>query len=368
MKNSLRRIFALLMAVMMIAALGMSAAAEGEEGEETPTVVTTKEYEVTNFKTLTKEDKAFAPDTEFKFTIAPLDGAPAGVAFVAAADNQSVADGVLTIDVNPDTTDIDTDTEEAENSISYNAKFVINLMNGEEKIFTDPGVYSYTITELENTDNGITNDTATTRKLDVYIGTLDDGTLTIEGAMIFKGEDKLLGFVNDYDTAELKVTKTVTGNLGDRDKQFAFTITINGDEGENYYIEKYASAEATDPSATFTAENGIALTGITLADGEYFVVYGLSEGDSYTVIEDSDDAEGYTTTVVAETKDNEARTGSGTIDVAAEVVDESVAFTNDKSANVPTGIAMTVLPFVAMIALAAIVAILFFQKRERREA
>ena len=94
MKNSLRRIFALLMAVMMIAALGMSAfAVVPGTGENQDDDISTVEFT----KTLTKEVNAYAPNTTYTFTIASgakvdagegkdaiYAGNLAGVAFVAA--------------------------------------------------------------------------------------------------------------------------------------------------------------------------------------------------------------------------------------------------------------------------------------------
>ncbi len=94
MKNSLRRIFALALVVMMIAALGMSAAAADDT---TITGGTDAVYTINNFKVLTKEGKAYAPVADFVFSIAPASDEPtAGVKFVGAnADGNLVIGNLL---------------------------------------------------------------------------------------------------------------------------------------------------------------------------------------------------------------------------------------------------------------------------------
>lgn len=389
MKNSLRRIFALLMAVMMIAALGMSAFA-ADEGDQTAPA--TFKLPITAFKTLNKDANAYAPATTYTFTATPI---------TAAADaNGTVGNpyagpaGAISIDAitsTPATTDIAAVGADGVISVTHNGEITITQVAG----FDKAGIYRYIVEETPGDYEGITYDN-TDRYLDVYIQTGDDGSLSIAGAVLYETDDVLSsdgktytdpdegetakgGFTNTYATADLTLTKLVDGNLGDRTKDFTFTVTIKGAEGEQFYVTTTRTDGYDAPivleektvgegdTAVTTYEKSVT---ITLKHNESVTIYGLSENDTYTIVEGSYATDGYTATVegagTVSTADDGTTTASGTISATPD--DVNVTFTNTKDANVPTGIAMTVLPFVAMIALAAIVAVLFFQKRERREA
>lgn len=117
--------------------------------------------------------------------------------------------------------------------------------------FSEPGVYRYKITENATSEKGITNDPETTRYLDVYVESAEDGTLSIKGYVFHtlnavqpkgskneKGEyvsgnpeGKNKGFTNTYTTQDLTLTKNVTGNQGYRDQYFKFHVDITGLDG-----------------------------------------------------------------------------------------------------------------------------------------
>lgn len=378
MKNSLRRIFALLMAVMMIAALGMSAFA-ADEGTPASYVLN-----VDDFKTLNKDANAHAPKTTFTFSATPYTGAGEGANGTVATPYAGPAGAVNIDDITsaPADTDIAAAGQTPVTTLTYDGKITITQVAG----FNKAGIYRYIVEEVVPAEadvyKGITYSTED-RYLDVYVASDDDGVLSIQGAVLYEiganldsGEDDAKsydakgGFTNSYDTANLTLTKKVSGNLGDQTKDFTFTVVITGAVGEKYHVTTTNDdAEVTDlviPTGEEGATTGTVSATFTLAHGENVIIYGLSEGDIYTITENDYSADGYTTTVSVDSAEaTETNTTTDTLDAATDV---NILFTNNKSANVPTGIAMTVLPFVAMIALAAIVAVLFFQKRERREA
>lgn len=395
MKNSLRRIFALALVVMMIASLGMSAFAADDD-------TTYAENVVTFTKTLTKEANAYAPNTTYTFTIASATaddglnsansiyaGPAGGVTFVDGdeeGENQTSTGTTLAIKSTPDATDL------AHESLTYTGKIAIT-----PSVFTKSGIYRYVVTESDCNYAGVDCDTDA-RYLDIYVKELiTDGTASyvVEAAVMYKVSSGSTtntetgaityndkgGFDNDYDTADLTVSKTVSGNLGETNKSFTFEITITGVSGEQYHVV-LPTLDEDGKNVTATIYSGEKYE-FTLTHGQEIKVYGLSVNDKYTVVEnDYTTNDGYTTTVNvnnAEQATTANTTGEVTVnevskttgegeDAVTTDVDQSVVFTNNKQVTIPTGIAMTVLPFVAMIALAAIVAVLFFQKRERREA
>lgn len=363
MKNSLRRIAALLMAVMMLAALGMTAFAEGE------TVID----KVTFKKLVTKELNAYAPKTTYTFTITA--GTAGGKISAGNLDQVAFTNGQdqLVIDSTPTEKTDSVAGDIGQASLTYDCQINIDITK-----FNAPGIYRFVVKETGACD-GVTFDTDD-RYLDIYVeenGVDADGktALKVTAAVLYKvgattvdqiNATKAEGFTNDYDTADLNVTNDVTGNLGDTNKEFSYKVEIEGVAGEKYYIVKGDTAQ----TITAGADGKATLNEIKLKDGETFTVYGLSENDSYTITQTSEADDGYTTTNNSE--EGDGLVGSGAIQAITgemtEVANDNVTFTNNKEATVPTGIAMTVLPFVAMIALAAVVAVLFFQKKQRREA
>lgn len=113
---------------------------------------------------------------------------------------------------------------------------------------------------------------------------------------------------DDPEDGGLTVTKTVTGNAGEKGRAFTFTVTlsntgITGQRGEMRFI------------------NGVAVFG--LKDGEQKTTSGLPSGVKYTVTEREADSEGYATTVSGET---------GTIKSGKTAV---VKFVNEKTTSQP---------------------------------
>lgn len=93
---------------------------------------------------------------------------------------------------------------------------------------------------------------------------------------------------------------------------------------------------------------------ITLKDGQSATIHGLSVTDTYSVEEADYTSDGYTTTVDG--------AKSGTISE-----DKTVTFTNEKNASTPTGIMMNVAPYVLMVAVAAVLAVVFLRRKNNFE-
>ena len=98
--------------------------------------------------------------------------------------------------------------------------------------FTKPGVYRYTLKETEGTDSGISyNDSTYT--VDVYVGYAEGAsTMSILEVLIKNKDDKKMAsaqFTNQFGAQPLKITKEVTGNMGDKTRAFDFTLNITAD-------------------------------------------------------------------------------------------------------------------------------------------
>ncbi len=214
--------------------------------------------------------------------------------------------------------------------------------------YTNVGVYEYTLKEVAGKTAGVTYYDKGI-KLVVTVVNDNNGKLRIAAVHTEStGEAKSDKFPNTYKAGELDVSKTVTGNLGDKNKYFEFTVTLTGVEGKTYadsYAVTGGSADAKNPT---TIAVGVP-TKFNLKHGDTITIANLPYGVTYTVTETA--AEGYTT----------EKTGDqGTISAA----DQTAAFTNTKNGNVDTGVVLNNMPYILVLAvLAAGVAVFIIRKR-----
>ena len=322
-----RKLTALFVAGTMMAAMGTTAMAA-----ENPTNLTiTKE--------LIKEVNAYAPNTEFQFSIVPgaagvtEDGMPitagpeGGVSFAGGNDSVKFTDGV------------------GQGSMEQTLSLVVN--NGS---FSAPGIYRYTVSEVKGNYEGVQYD-ETTKNFDVYVNSDGDVyayTFTDAGAE--NGKDDGV-FTNKYDEntglGDLKITKEVTGNQGNKSQEFTFTIGVDGADGEQYHVVYGSENTVVELNSGETKE-------IQLSDGETATIYGLSASDVYTVTEADYSSQGYDTTI----NEQDTNTVTGTLGDADEI-----KVVNEKEATTPTGIVTDIAPYVIMVAAAVVLGFAFLRKR-----
>lgn len=225
-----------------------------------------------------------------------------------------------------------------------------------------PTVYTYNLTE----DAGKYSDIMTARdgakrKLNIYVGYTDEknGTFGVIGATLADADNnKKVGFENDYNTNsdegenKIKVTKKVTGNQGDKTKEFNFKVTING----QYSTVSAEAPEGVDVNLG-TPDDGKKemSTEVTFAikSGQSVVLKGITKGATYSVEETDAGKNGYTTET---TKNKDTKSENGY---------ELTEITNNRNGTIPTGIYLNhKLPFnVLGVALAGGVVALIAKKR-----
>lgn len=216
--------------------------------------------------------------------------------------------------------------------------------------YTTVGKYEYTLKEVAGTTAGVTY-YGNEIKLVVTVINGENGKLRIAAVHTESAGDKSDSFENTYSAGTLSITKTVTGNLGDKDKYFEFKVTLTGDAAKTYG-GSYAvtgGSNAKNPTSIKIGEE----TTFLLKHGDTISIANLPYGVSYTVTETA--ADGYKTT----------RTGdNGTISAAAQ----TVAFENNKnSENIDMGVSMDSLPYILMLVVvgAAVVVIATRKKGEQ---
>ena len=320
MLKNFKRVGAVVLALAMaFSVMCVSAFADGGVG--TDSIKITKE--------VTTDGNTMAPNTSFTFTIAPAakgtyDGKTvyAGVAGGASFGGNTTTDITFTPGGKGD----------AAATYTGNATITTSVDAFDGK----PGIYHYTVTETKGNYEGITYDTDT-RDLYVYVTNSGSG-VAVSNVVLTKGSTKTDKWTNDYGdthdtTHDVTISKKVTGEK--------YKFVVNGTE-EN------------------PLESGTGTT-ITLKGGEKAQIYGLTESDKVTATEEDYSSDGYTTTVTTSSISGKAARGVTDGNVSADGA--TVDVTNDKSVDPPTGVILTVAPYVLMVAVAAGIAVFFLRRR-----
>lgn len=169
--------------------------------------------------------------------------------------------------------------------------------------------------------------------------------------------DKIGGTTNTYDAGTLAITKTVTGNMGDREKDFTFTVKFEAEEG--YAIKSAITYNDGEETATVPESGEVT---ITLKHGSTVTFNNVPYDVTYTVTE-TEDPNYETSYKVNNGTAAEGLAATDEMDTAAETVE----FINDRSTGVETGIITDSAPYIILIAVCALAAVLFVTKRRSVE-
>lgn len=345
-KFNLKKIAAFVLAGTM--AIGMSATVFAAYPSGDALTVATKFT-----KTFTADDDTYLPAATFNFT------KPTGV---DPDDNEKVSDiPVLNGKKGPDVTlgnaefkaaTTTTGTKTADVSITYSD-------------LTDvvPGVYKYSFNEVKSSNTNIKCDT-TTKYLYVFVA-LDGEKKTVTGAsMSDGGTSKVAGIENEYGKDkddnntlhDLIITKDITGDMADVNETFTFNVKVDSKDGKAKYKVVVTKDGKVDSTITFIdANKETSITDIGKHDS--IKIYSLAKNDTYTVKEVNANTNGYTTKI------NGTAATDGKIDGIVDNSDVTVNYDNHKEAVSPTGIIMNYAPYIAMLAAACVLAVVFFNRR-----
>lgn len=391
MKNIfVRKAIALLGAVMLCMSLAVPALAV--DTLYTPVAGTSTTFQ----KALVLDKDANVPTIQFAYSIAPGTAVAAsngkmeiiapsvatGVTGTPSIANVSYAPGDATV----------TTAEGVTLTAEQKAALKTATVDFSGVTFAEPGIYRYLITETSADQQGMTYDTqladktngvAKQRTLDVYV-TDSDGSLVVSNYVIHElvndiaagnnnGSDvaatladKSKGFVNEYATVDLTLSKTVTGNQGSQDKYFKFTVAItNAGANANlnvdmsgaqtapaksvatvYSAEEMAAANSADDNANVdgqqwaTDASGAVTKTVYLKHNQSIVIKGLASGAKYTITEVPEDYK-------CDKANNQVAETNGMTQ------DATVEFQNTRDGIVPTGVIVSAAGGIAL-ALAGI--------------
>lgn len=158
-------------------------------------------------------------------------------------------------------------------------------------------------------------------------------------------------------SANLTVSKTVTGMLGDTNKAFNFTITKA--DGTSANITE-ANIETTDNTRAVWQNNGK----FTLKNGASITFKNLPSGE-YKIVEDDYTGEKYETSYVVDSGDSQSGREAA---VKMSGTNMTLAFTNHRKLTPDTGVLLDTLPYIVILAVVAGgVALLMLHKRRKED-
>lgn len=355
LKKTIRRLGALAMVLAMaVSVFAVNASAVTEVVPATNPAVT-----ATITKNVTMDDGVLVPGAfEFEVTSGntdPLDGVP-----VTAGNANDIS-------VTPATVTRGT------NGVTGSATLTVRA-----NAYQAPGIYSYKLTEKKGNLDGMTYD-ATVYDVYVYVKNAENNyatTITVlkEGKTVAVGSDTgkaQFVFNNTYATNDLKVSKTIDGDFTTGNETFGFTLGVgtSSELKDKTLAQKYSVVVYDKEGKQKGETKEVALNGtvnVTLGQGDYVMVYGLTKYNTYTVKEDKHGEDGFTTTVDATAADAELKDKT-TESTALIERDQTVAYTNTKDPSTPTGVIMNIAPYALMVVLAGAFAVVFLSRRNRAE-
>ncbi|HEQ0617654.1 TPA: QVPTGV class sortase B protein-sorting domain-containing protein [Streptococcus pyogenes] len=341
----------LLATAILATALGTASLNQNVKAE-TAGVVTGKTLPITKSMIYTDND-ILMPKTTFTFEIAPK--------VVESADTvdglkvrAGITEGLVT-----------TTTVAYTNADKSDKKDKTTLFDFSNVKFTEVGVYRYTVSEQDGAVEGIEYDKKQWT-VDVYVVNGPNGGFEPKYVVSRDSETndkKPIIFKNSFDTTSLKVTKKVTGNTGELQKNFTFKLMLKAGEcfeaGQIVKLQKSGSTYKID--VTIGKEYQF-----TLKNGESIQLDKLPVGISYQLEEVEANKDGYTTTATLKEQGKE-KSSDFTLSTQNQKTDESadeIVVTNKRDTQVPTGVVGTLAPF-AVLSIVAIGGVIYITKRKK---
>lgn len=347
----LKKLFAGVVAAAMIATMSFPAFA----ARPTPNVGSDGLVTITKKYTVTGSEEKKAPAETFTFTVTP--GAKVNGAEKTVEKSEATTIPTMAANSNEKTVAFTVLTEDGTGT------FTVDVANLNIK---KPGMYYYTVTETPSNTAGV-DYAAKSMIMVITAGYADDGedsSLSYWAALhdSTNYNDKNSKFENTYTAGSLKVTKKVTGSLGDKDKKFNVDVTFTAPAGKTVkstitYVNNGAESIAPDAWKLNTTTNQYeAKVTVELAHKGSVQFNNIPKDVTYIVEEQDYSREEYTATYEGDK--------SGTI--ANDV--KSTTITNNKGDdNIDTGVILDNAPYILMLAVVAAGAMTLVIKKRREE-
>lgn len=347
----LKKLFAGVVAAAMIATMSFPAFA----ARPTPNVGANGLVTITkNYKVVGSEEKK-APAETFNFTVTP--GATVNGAEKTVEKSEATTIPAMAANSDEKTVEFTALTEDGTGAFTVD---VANLN------ITKPGIYYYTVTETPSNTAGV-DYAADPMIMVITAGYADDGedsTLSywvgLHDSKEFNNKNK--PFENTYTAGSLKVTKKVTGSLGNKDKKFNIDVTFTAPAGKTVkstitYVNNGEKSIAPAAWTLNTTTNQYEATVTVELAHKGFVQFNNIPKDVTYIVEEQDySREEYTATY------EDSKSGTIANDV------KSTTITNQRGDDtIDTGVILDNAPYILMLAVVAGGAMTLVIKKRREE-
>lgn len=347
----LKKLFAGVVAAAMIATMSFPAFA----ARPTPNVGANGLVTITkNYKVVGSEEKK-APAETFNFTVTP--GATVNGAEKTVEKSEATTIPAMAANSGEKTVAFTALTEDGTGTFTVD---VANLN------ITKPGIYYYTVTETPSNTAGV-DYAADPMIMVITAGYADDGedsTLSywvgLHDSKEFNNKNK--PFENTYTAGSLKVTKKVTGSLGNKDKKFNIDVTFTAPAGKTVkstitYVNNGEKSIAPAAWTLNTTTNQYEATVTVELAHKGFVQFNNIPKDVTYIVEEQDySREEYTATY------EDSKSGTIANDV------KSTTITNQRGDDtIDTGVILDNAPYILMLAVVAGGAMTLVIKKRREE-
>lgn len=357
-----KRILAFMMAAAMVfgSATAVMAAGEGQSSAaDTMTVTIKKNYQVND------ADGAKSPAETFEFTDATL-AYVANTKYNDAVDIEKAVENSTKIPADVRTITI-TITGPSYSEGENGEKDITAVITAANYKSVGVGTYIYTFQETAGDTAGVTYDN---NQYKLYVNVVNGdtaGTYKIGGAYVKKpGEiPKVQHIVNTYQSGNLKITKTVTGNMRDKNKVFDVNVTLTVADGKKVKAPVTITTTDTDLGNPTTiaagAWSGNKAVTLHVKDGTTVELKNLPVGVSYAVKEDA-----YSDYKTSYTQNGKDITGAPASTAVRENAIDTVTITNHKDTAIDTGVIVSNLPYILILAAVAGGLVLFAAGKKHR--
>lgn len=313
----MNKFLSVLCALVLVFSLSSIAYADACPPPEGETITITKDYQATNKNTT-------SPAETFNFTI----------------EKQAVTDAAegVTVDNMPVPT-IGAVSYASGEAGSAQAQKQLSLTLPE---YPSIGIYTYLIHEITGNSAGVAyrSDPILLRITVVQ----EAAGLTAIAAVHTEssGDKKSDTFINTYAAGSLSITKNVTGNLGDLNKEFVVTVTFYAPQGKSVN-EAITYTNGSTTSSILPGWVESTSIDIPLKHGDTLTFQNIPYGVAYNISEKDYTSEGY------EAPQYDFSDPNTVIDSELD----TVSIINNKNINVDTGIHLDSVPYLILLVMIA---------------
>lgn len=242
--------------------------------------------------------------------------------------------------------------------------------------YTKVGTYTYQVKEVDGGTLGMTYDN-TTYTLQVRVANkMVNGKIDSTGAKVCYVTMKADGVKessvkNTYNASNLTISKTVEGNMGDRDTKFDFKVTLEVPDGKTLRSDITVPEGSnitwnegkTVGTVTFKLSHG---QSFTLMNLPYDIEYTVDEMNGTTALNQDDKINGTYQVSYDGNKAGTIGTGENKIAPTNGVISTEVTNTWGDN-NIDTGVILDNAPYMLMLAVVAGGAMMLVIKKRREE-